>query len=340
MRCSVSRSRSGPSGPEASETTVIMAEQVLLRWLLPQHDRRRAVLLSNVELAVLSNVSGSWRAACQTDAPLWKDRKSSSCLEKITRSSKARSAALASATAAAEDQRTDSRPAQEETQRVESKKRARIQRSQGWYKRQKRGARRSAALVARRNPRDPPSTIRNPAGRIKEAASAGASAASLCSSLAITVSSKSSQVPSSNVAKRSRPSGASFKDAKLKEPVVSCASEIRIADASTSVESGAITACAHGYRVPFAKAVSTSGATYVVRRTLLSQLLMQVPLSRARRSLRGTRLITTFCIGSIESRISKTVDSRRRPSRSSRRRPNARRGRAVEDRAKGRVVGP
>ena len=55
-----------------------------------------------------------------------------------------------------------------------------------------------------------------------------------------------------------------------KESVVSCASEIRIADASTSVESGAITACAHGYRVPFAKAVSTSGATYVARRTLLS----------------------------------------------------------------------
>ena len=41
---------------------------------------------------------------------------------------------------------------------------------------------------------------------------------------------------------------AKLKDAKLKEPVVSCASEIRIADASTSVESGATTACAH--RVP------------------------------------------------------------------------------------------
>jgi len=39
-----------------------MAEQVLLRWLLPQHDH---AVLSNVELAVLSNVSVSWRAACQ-----------------------------------------------------------------------------------------------------------------------------------------------------------------------------------------------------------------------------------------------------------------------------------
>ena len=95
-----------------------------------------------------------------------------------------------------------------------------------------------------------------------------------------------------------------------KESVVSCASEIRIADASTSVESGATTACAHtGYRVPFAKAVSTSGATYVARRTLLSQLLMQVPLSKAGRSPRGTRLITTFCMDALESRISKTVDS-------------------------------
>ena len=214
------------------------------------------------------------RLELETNAPLWKDRKSSSCLQKISqacparersrRSRKlvllcersrpksrkshvqafcrpekrgsppldrpnARSHALgkcarsqsskardpqrsASATAAAEDQRTDSRPAQEETQRVESKKRARIQPVQD-----------EAVLAAQ---------------ACRKKANGSINGVHLGGTIALSLSKGS----------KSEIQGFESPVANLKEPVVSCASEIRIADASTSVESGATTACAH--RVP------------------------------------------------------------------------------------------
>ena len=196
------------------------------------------------------------RLELETNAPLWKDRKSSSCLQKISQACPAHERSRRSRNSSSShrqitlpgfflshgksrdrtsllsaSQKPLDRPKARLAQRVASQGRCERRRSARCSSQKTRPAQEETQRVESKKR----ATQRARSQAVpREASSATRSALRRDDCLSLSGSKGEIQGFESPVA-------------NLKEPVVSCASEIRIADASTSVESGATTACARAH---------------------------------------------------------------------------------------------